>query len=460
MSSARTWAPGARWSPSGPHATASPQVVELLQRRPIDGGHLQEFAPEAGLAGVRVDCDRTDGSVVGHRREPHGSAARDGRQRPAGRDRARAGIECSLADERSDSSAAVAPWPPNWGPRTRGSAPSIAALGSPVTPHAGKPPLSTSCGLAPKKAGPPQHDVGELAHLEAADVVGEPVDDRRVDGELRQVAQDPLVVVAVLGSRPRSTEASPNVRRQVSPARPMPWASDEVTGMTPRSWSTFSARHRGAARPASAAICSVAGQVRASGRGWRGSCRGARRRRRAVRAGSGSSTTPSTLVDAGELEHVRGVPAAAALDVVRVDGAAVEDASSVSATDRLSLSPSVCSATCDVELLGHAKRGVEGAQVRAGVLVHLEPAHAAPRAPRAGERRADDDPRPSRPMLTGYVVEGGDAVRRTQAEPTPTPQNGPTSCPMIVVTPEESSASHDPRRRAGARGCRCRPAWR
>ena len=53
----------------------------------------------------------------------------------------------------TESSAGVAPQPPNWGPSTSGSAMSMAAFGSPVTPQAGTPAFSTSVGLAPNQAG-------------------------------------------------------------------------------------------------------------------------------------------------------------------------------------------------------------------------------------------------------------------------------------------------------------------
>jgi hypothetical protein len=47
----------------------------------------------------------------------------------------------------------------------------IDAFASPICAHAMKPPLSTISGRIPKKAGLPQHEVGQLAHLDRADVV-------------------------------------------------------------------------------------------------------------------------------------------------------------------------------------------------------------------------------------------------------------------------------------------------
>lgn len=57
------------------------------------------------------------------------------------------------ATKATERSAAVAPYAPNCGPRTRGSQVSVAALGSPVTPYAGKPDFRTSWGFAPKNSG-------------------------------------------------------------------------------------------------------------------------------------------------------------------------------------------------------------------------------------------------------------------------------------------------------------------
>ena len=67
-----------------------------------------------------------------------------------------------------------------------------------------------------------------------------------VDRELGEIAQDARVVVVEPSpaSGPRTafiTDAIANVRRTVSPARPIPCASDDVIGMTPRSCSTSSA---------------------------------------------------------------------------------------------------------------------------------------------------------------------------------------------------------------------------
>ena len=44
-------------------------------------------------------------------------------------------------------------------------------------------------------------------------------------------------------------------------------------------------------------------------------------------------------------------------------------------------------------------------------------------------------------MLTGQASKALNACRSAQGELTPTPQTGPNSCPMIVVTPEASEAS-------------------
>ncbi len=74
---------------------------------------------------------------------------------------------------------------------------------------------------------------------------------------------------------------------------------------------------------------------------------------------------------ARHLEHVGDVPAAAALDVEGVDGAAVQHAQGVLDGEALVEAVAV-QGDLDVVLLGHPQRGVQGAGVRAHVLVDLE----------------------------------------------------------------------------------------
>ena len=77
---------------------------------------------------------------------------------------------------------------------------------SPICAQAMKPPLSTSSGFDAEERRPPQHEIGELADLDRADLVRHAVRDRRVDRVLRDVAPDAQVVVrrrARPASRPR-----------------------------------------------------------------------------------------------------------------------------------------------------------------------------------------------------------------------------------------------------------------
>ena len=62
--------------------------------------------------------------------------------------------------------------------------------------------MTTTCGRTPKNARIPQHQVGQLADLDRADLVVEAVGDRRADRVLRDVAAGPVVVGgAVAGQR-------------------------------------------------------------------------------------------------------------------------------------------------------------------------------------------------------------------------------------------------------------------
>ena len=80
------------------------------------------------------------------------------------------------------------------------------------------------------------------------------------------------------------------------------------------------------------------------------------------------------VVDPGELQHVRGMPAAAPLHVVRVQDASVEHGEGVLDRHRLVEAVGV-ERDLDVVLVGHAQGGVDRPQGRAGVLVHLQSAH-------------------------------------------------------------------------------------
>ena len=103
----------------------------------------------------------------------------------------------------------------------------------------------------------PEHDVGELAGGQGADFMGEAVRDGGVDGELGSGSAGSarchgVWSSAVRGPRwARIAAARAKVRRTVSPARPMPWASEEVIGMTPRSCSDAFGGHGARADPVS-----------------------------------------------------------------------------------------------------------------------------------------------------------------------------------------------------------------
>ena len=165
------------------------------------------------------------------------------------------------------------------------------------------------------------------------------------------------------------------VRATVSPTRPMPCASDDVIGITPRSCRTSSAAIV-AARTRSRASRRVARQVGAQAVRGRRSSRVLGGRVAAERQGRVLVEDPMTFGTPASGAR-RAVPAAAALDVEGVDGRGRSRTASVSRTNIASLSPSVWRATCTSCSSANGQRGVERAGVRAGVLVHLEAADAA-----------------------------------------------------------------------------------
>ena len=131
--------------------------------------------------------------------------------------------------------------------------------------------------------------------------------------------------------------------------------------------------------------------------------------------------------------------AAAALDVEGVDGAAVEHRQGV--LDRQALVQAVgVQRHLHVVLLGHPQRGVQRPGVRAHVLVHLEAARPA-LDQRLDQRARIQESRGQEADVDRPGVEGVEGVPQRPGELTPTPQTGPNSCPMIVVTPEASEAS-------------------
>ena len=83
--------------------------------------------------------------------------------------------------------------------RTSGGAAPAAGSGSrrsasPICAHAIMPPLITRCGRTPKKRRIPEHQVGELARLDRADLAVDAVRDRRADRVLGHVPPGPQVV--------------------------------------------------------------------------------------------------------------------------------------------------------------------------------------------------------------------------------------------------------------------------
>ena len=226
----------------------------------------------------------------------------------------------------SESCAAAAPSAPTW----RWT---LDRLGQhrrrvPVARRApgGDPALQHELGPHAGELRPPQHRVGELADLERADVPREPVGDRRVDRHLGEMAQHARVVAGpVLGAADAPSSRRRSAARGGRPRRrgPCPASRDDSIAITPRSCSTPSAAI--VSRPHALAqrgpvARAAAGREHVDGGDHRevlGLGAGAERHRRRGRRGQHA-------VAAGEREQVGRVPAAAALDVERVDRPAAE----------------------------------------------------------------------------------------------------------------------------------------
>ena len=230
---------------------ASPQHVALRERqrpRRLAGG---EHAVDEDVEGLRVDADVRAGVVPAACRASSACACRApaavlsrgraiaarsrfDRQRmhEAGRQRRRgAGRRRPIAGACRIGSQVI----------------SEAAL-SPIAPHAMKPPLITSSGLMPKKAGrhttmsailPSSSEPTWSCDAEGA---------RGVDGVFGDVAPDARIVAEARGcssgSAPRWSfilDASCQVRQITSWMRPMPWLSEPSIEMAPMSCSTSSA---------------------------------------------------------------------------------------------------------------------------------------------------------------------------------------------------------------------------
>ena len=113
---------------------------------------------------------------------------------------------------------------------------------------------------------------------------------------------------------------------------------------------------------------------------------------------------------------------------------------SVSCTDRPSLSPSVCTATCTSCSSATVRQVSSDRRCAPVSSCTLKPHTPAASASSIGAC-LDAEPRPSSPTFTGYASNAAYAARSGAAALTPTPQNGPNSCPIRVVTPEARAAS-------------------
>lgn len=113
----------------------------------------------------------------------------------------------------------------------------------------------------------------------------------------------------------------------------------------------------------------------------------------------------------------------------------------VSSTDRHSLSPSLCRATW-TSYSSATRRAVSRARVWAPMSSWTLKPQAPPSASASTSGASwEEEPRPRKPMLTGQASKALKACRSAHGELTPTPQTGPNSWPMIVVTPEARDAS-------------------
>ncbi len=113
----------------------------------------------------------------------------------------------------------------------------------------------------------------------------------------------------------------------------------------------------------------------------------------------------------------------------------------VSSTDRHSFNPSVCRATW-TSYSSATRSAVSSARVCAPMSSCTLKPDAPPSASASTSgASSEDEPRPRKPMLTGQASKALKAWRSAHGELTPTPQTGPNSWPMMVVTPEASEAS-------------------
>ena len=101
----------------------------------------------------------------------------------------------------------------------------------------------------------------------------------------------------------------------------------------------------------------------------------------------------------------------------------------------------MCSATC-TSCSSATRSAVSSARVCAPMSSCTLKPHAPPSTSASTSGAgSEEEPRARKPMLTGQASKALNACRSAQGELTPTPQTGPNSWPMIVVTPEASEAS-------------------
>ena len=287
------------------------------------------------------------------------------------------------ATNMTESSAGVAPHAPNCGPSTSGSAMSIAAFGSPVAPQAGTPAFSTSVGLAPNQAGSHSTMSASLPTSTEPTSCASPCATAGLRVSLaryrstRSLSSGPAEGPAE-GPAGSSAERPLHHRGQAERAAhrlPGPAHALRIGGGDRDDAEVVQrplGRHRAGPDP-------VPGQRRVPLRvqavhqrdhvqvlGHRVPAE----RQRGVGRG-GDDVGP-----AGQFQHVRRVPAAAALDVEGVEHPAAGHRERVGHAAGL-VQPVGVQGHLHVVLVGHGQRGVQAARVRAQVLVHLEAARAA-----------------------------------------------------------------------------------
>ena len=201
-------------------------------------------------------------------------------------------------------------------------------MGSPIAAAAIDAALDDEVGLHAEEGRRPQHEIGELALLDRADVLRDAMRDRRVDRVFGDVALDARSCRCA-GRRPAAAprwrfilSAVCQVRMMTSPTRPIAWLSDDIIESAPRSCRMSSAaivslRMRLSAKARSSGIARV--EVMADHQHVEMLVdRVARERPRRVGRGR------QHVRQARDLDDVGRMAAAGALGVEGVDGAALE----------------------------------------------------------------------------------------------------------------------------------------